>query len=435
MQKRITITLAFTVFFILTALAGNYSPQKYIITDFGAKADGKTINTASIQEAIDKCSSTGGGIVVVPKGTFMTGAIFLKQGVNLFIEKDGVLKGTTNQAEYPQIDTRWEGIECKWTSALVNAINLSGVEVSGDGTIDGSGTEWPRPARRTKQQWEQMPQSVRDSISKLPRIGRPRLICFQNCTNVDIANIKLLNQAVWCLHILYCSDVKVENLDIRAEHTIPSSDGIDIDSSNGVEITGCHIDVNDDCISIKSGKDEDGLRVNRPSENIRIENCHFGYGHGGVAIGSETSGGIRNVDVGNCIADSGNWAPIRFKTQPSRGNVVEDITYHDIQINHVDQALEFNMEWRMVSPIAPPAKILPKIRNIKIINISGSARSVGYIHGLKDSPIENIQFKNCNISANTGLVVDNIKDTDFSGLKIEVKSGSPIIQKEPNQSK
>jgi len=432
--KKFIISLIIIVLSVASGSACNFSLKKYLITDYGAIDDGQTVNTIAIQTAVDKCSTEGGGEVIIPKGSFLSGAIFLRKGVDLYVENNGVLKGTTNQADYPQVQTRWEGVDCKWTSALVNAVDLKGVKISGEGTIDGSGTAWPKTQRLTRQQWDQLSQADRDSLMKIPRIGRPRLICFQNCTNVSITDIKLLNQAVWCLHILYCSEVSVKNLIIRADHTILSSDGIDIDSSNGVLISGCDIDVNDDCISIKSGKDEDGLRVNRPSENIIIEKCRFGYGHGGVAMGSETSGGIRKVEVRNCIADSGNWAPIRFKTQPSRGNVIEDIVYRDIQIKNVNQAFEFNMEWRMVPPIAPPAKVLPIIRNIKIINISGTAGSVGYISGLKDSPVENIQFTNCNITAKKGLITNHIKNINFSGLKLNVQEGPEIVQKESSQT-
>lgn len=400
--------------------------KRYIISEYGAVADGLTVNTQAIQAVIDKCALAGGGVVVVPKGTFLTGAIFLKKRVNLFIEKEGALKGTIKPSDYPQIKTRWEGVECIWTSALINAEGLSDIELSGEGTIDGSGAEWPKIIRNNPQQ---LSKETLDSLKKTPRIGRPRLICFKNCSKIHISNIKLLNQAVWCLHILYCSDVKVENISIRADHTILSSDGIDIDSCNGVLITGCSIDVNDDCISIKSGKDDDGVRVNKPSENIIVEKCHFGYGHGGVAMGSETSGGIRNVEIRNCIVDDGNWAPIRFKTQPSRTNIVENITFRDIQMTDASMAFEMNMEWRMVPPIAPPSKILPIFRNIRFINITGTAKSVGNIHGLKDSPIKDVIFKNCRISAQKGLRVDNAEDIDFAGLAIEVKEGPAIIRK------
>ena len=409
----------------LSANAMNKSPKRYVITEYGAVGDGTTINTTAIQTAIDKCSIAGGGVLVVPKGTFITGAIFLKKGVNLNIEKEGVLKGSTRQSDYPQIQTRWEGIERIWTSALINAEGVNNIEINGEGTIDGSGAEWPKIIRQNPLQ---LTQATRDSLNKTPRLGRPRLICFNNCTKVHIANVNLLNQAVWCIHILYCKDVKIEKVNIKADHTILSSDGMDIDSSNGVLITGCSIDVNDDCISIKSGKDEDGVRVNRPSENIIVEKCHFGYGHGGVAMGSETSGGIRNVEIRNCTVDAGNWAPIRFKTQPGRTNVVENITFRDIEMKDAKMAFEFNMEWRMVPPIAPPSKILPIFRNIHFINITGSAVSVGSMHGLKDSPIKNVTFKDCKISAQKGFKVDNIENVDFSGLIIEVKEGPAIIR-------
>ncbi|MGD0342736.1 MAG: glycoside hydrolase family 28 protein [Bacteroidales bacterium] len=428
MQFTITLLAGLLLSVIVPVMAAGHSVQ-YNITTFGAIGDGKTLNTSYIQAAIDACSKSGGGIVIVPAGKFITGAIFLKQGVNLGIEKDGILKGSVNQADYPQINTRWEGEERMWTSALINIIDVNNVEVSGAGTIDGSGTEWPGFGRQNSLQIQQLSPAERDSIMKLPRLGRPRLICFQNCTNVRIADLNLHNQAVWCLHILYCRDVNIKNLKIRAAHTIPSSDGIDVDSSNRVTITGCFIDVNDDCISIKSGKDANGLLVNRPSENIIVKKCIFGYGHGGVAMGSETSGGIRNVKIISCDVDSGNWAPIRFKTQPSRSGVVENIIYRNIRIKDALQAFEFNMEWRMVPPIAPPAKVLPVVRRVRFVNISGNVKSLGLIHGLKDSPIYDVKFRKCRLSAQKGLTVDNVRDIDYSGINAKVKEGQIIISK------
>ena len=430
MSKNIQIAITFLTGLLLSVrIMSAGTPESYDISKFGAVGDGRILNTVFIQNAIDACSKNGGGVVVVPKGKFITGAIFLKQGVNLKIEKDGVLKGSVNQADYLQINTRWEGEERKWTSALINIIDVNNVEVYGEGTIDGSGTEWPGFGRQPGQQMQQLSQAARDSIMKLPRLGRPRLICFQNFRNVRINDLNFRNQAVWCLHILYCKDVIVKNLNIRAAHTIPSSDGIDVDSSNGVLITGCFIDDNDDCITIKSGKDADGLRVNRPSENIIVEKCRFGYGHGGVAMGSETSGGIRNVKIRNCEVDSGNWAPIRFKTQPSRSGIVENIEYRNIHINNAKQAFEFNMEWRMVPPVAPPAKVLPVVRNVRFINVSGNVNSIGLMHGLKDSPIYDVKFKKCKVTAQRGLTVDNVRDIDYSGLSAEVKEGQVIITK------
>jgi len=422
-MKQLLLTVATLAPGILAmAQTGSNSTKRFVITDYGAVADAKTVNTKAIQSAIDKCATSGGGVVVVPPGTFLSGAIFLKQGVNLNVEKDGVLKGTTNIDDYPMIKTRWEGTEEPWTSAFVNAEGLTDLDISGDGTIDGSGEEWLQnnPFRGGA--------SASPPQPRPQRRGRPRLIGIQNSKRVRVAGLKLHNQAVWCLFLLYSEDVLAENLNITAEHNIPSSDGIDIDSSKRVRVNNVYIDVNDDCISIKSGKDADGLRVNRPAEDIVIENSHFAYGHGGVAMGSETSGGIRNVEVRNCLSDSGNWAPIRFKTQPSRSGVVENITYRDMTLHGTRQAFEFNLEWRMVPPIAPPAKVLPVVRNVKIINVSGDVQSVGVIHGLAASPIRDIRFENCKIAAEKGFKLDHARNVDLTGLNLDVKNGEAITK-------
>lgn len=388
--------------------------QRYMITDYGAVGDGKTLNTEAIQSAIDRCASEGGGILVVPEGIFLSGAVFFKQGVHLHVEKGGVLKGTVNPDDYPQVETRWEGIEGRWTSAFINAFNLNEVTFTGEGMIDGSGDAWmARYPRGTKEL----------------HIGRPRLIALQNCKNITVSGLILKNQACWCLFVLYSEDVLIKDLIIRADHNIIMSDGIDIDSSRRIRITHCDIDVNDDCIAIKSGRDEDGRRVNRPAEDIIVEQCRFRYGHGGVSMGSEMSGGIRNVEIRDCIIEEDNWAPIRFKSQPSRGGVVENITYRDIQLKNTRKAFEFNMAWRMRPPLKPPSDPLPVVRNVSIINVSGTVQSVGDMHGLKDSPIRKVTFENCHIAAQKGFLLEYVEDIDLSGLTLHVEEGEAIMIK------
>jgi polygalacturonase len=444
---------------------------RHLITDYNAVGDGTALNTKAIQSAIDRCAAAGGGMVVVPRGVFLTGALFFKPGVNLQIERDGVLKGTINQADYPPIYTRWEGIERYWTSALLNFVGMTNVEVGGEGMIDGSGEAWPNrsgrgaatnsttvatsepvsgngavsPARpATEHDFPSSgPTTAKLSFAPTPgelptvnaagvalsgaRLGRPRTLVFQNCRAVRVSGLHFKNEASWCVGFIYCEDALAENLTVRAAHTIPSSDGIDIDSCRQVRVTGCDIDCNDDCISLKSGKDQDGLRVNRPCEEIVIEKTRFAYGHGGAAMGSETSGGIRNVEVRDCVAEAGNLAPIRFKSQPSRGGVVENITYRNLELRGTRQAFEFNLEWRMVPPLAPPAKVLPVVRNVRMIDISGAVNSAGIIHGLRDSPIRDLTFENCHLTAQRGLTVENATNLDYSGLHLEVKSGKAVI--------
>jgi polygalacturonase len=422
--------------------------KRFLVTDFGAVADGKTGNTKAIQAAIDKCAATKkGGIVVVPEGTFLSGAIFLKQGVNLLLEKDGVLKGTTNPEDYPQVQTRWEGTEEMWTSAFVNAFNVTGLTISGAGTIDGSGENWGQnrpPAPPTVAVPQNCgfaygnacgplnPPAVQPPAAPRQYRGRPRLVAIQNAKDVLITGVTLEHQAVWCLFILYSQNVEVEGVKIRGDHTTPSADGMDIDSSRHVHVNRVDIDTNDDCISIKSGKDADGLRVNRPAEDILVENSHFGAGGSGVDMGSETSGGIRNVVIQNCVMDSGNSSPIRFKSAPSRGGVVENITYRNLTLHETRQAISMEADWKSRAmarqPTPPPANPLPVFRNVRIINVSGDAQSAGVINGLADSPVRGITFQNCHITANTGLRISHARDIDLSGLTLDVKDGPAITK-------
>ena len=400
--------------------------RRWLVTDSGAVGDGKTVNTRSIQSAIDKCAANkNGGTVVVPKGIFLSGSIFLKQGVNLLVEKDGVLKGTTNIDDYPELPELPGGLRGGGTAALVNADGVTGLTFSGEGTIDGNGELWEQNhPRRPAGPAPQNPGLTPPEVGR----GRPRLIAIKNAKDVQVAGLNLHNQASWCLWILYSQNVEIDGVKITAEHNIPSSDGMDIESSKHVHVNHSYIEDNDDCISIKSGKDADGLRVNRPAEDILIENSHFAFGHGGVAMGSETSGGIRNVTIQNCIIDSGNLAPIRFKSQPSRGGVVENITYKNITLHGTRQAFEFSLEWRMVPPIAPPSDPLPVVRNVKIINVSGDVDSVGTIHGLAGSPIQGITFENCKITATRGFRLDHARNVDMKGLMLDVKQGEAITK-------
>ncbi len=415
--------------------------KDFPITDYGAVADGKTLNTDAIQKAIDAAAAAGGGTVVVPKGTFLSGAIFIKKPVNFRV--DGTLKGSTEVKDYPIIDSRFEGIERPVMAAFVNVLNVDGITVSGEGTIDGSGDVWlanfPRGGRGNAAASRPAP---RVAVANGPRIVltptpdnppaarlpggtlmKPRLFNFTNCHNVAIKDLHLQNQAIWGLHILYCSDVLVDHLDILdPTHRVPSSDGIDIDSSKRVRVDHTTISVNDDCISIKSGKDEDGRRVNRPSEQILIVNTHFAEGQGGAAMGSEVTGGVHDVEVRDCTADKGNWAPIRLKTQPTRGGVVENIVYRNVHVSNVRKAFEFNLAWNMRINTAGEQHPT-SMKNIYLINVSGDARAAGSMNGLADKPITDVHFINCNLTANSGLTMSNVERIDTAGLTVKNSAG------------
>jgi polygalacturonase len=252
------------------------------------------------------------------------------------------------------------------------------------------------------------------------------LVLFSNCTNAAIKDLHLQNQAVWCLHLLYCTDFLVDNVTIiDPTHTVPSSDGIDIDSSRRVRVNRTTISVNDDCISIKSGKDADGRRVHRPCEDILIVNSHMAEGQGGVAMGSEVSGAIRNVEVRDTLVDSGNWAPIRFKSQDTRGGTVENIVYRNLKIAGVRQVFDFNLNWSATSRSGP--RLPTTVKNIYIVNVTGTASGGGAIRGLPDSPIANILFRDCDVKCGTPVRLFNTTNLDTAGLKLTLPNGGPAF--------
>jgi polygalacturonase len=444
------------------------APVRYVISERGAVGDGATVNTKAIQAAIDACAAGGGGVVVVPAGVFVSGALYFKQGVALEVDKDGVLKSTTTMADFPPIYTSWEGTERYWTSAFLNFVGMKDVSVTGEGTIDGSGLSWPgagggprrggaggrRPPPSAPAPTGPLPKPEDVYPSPLPttstlslapdpahlpsinaagislgagagRLSPPRALVIQDCTNVRVSGLHLKNPGRWGFVFIYCQNVTAENLTVRTDKYIPSSDGIDVCSCRDVRITGCDIACNDDNISIKAGKDADGMRVNRPSENITISDCTFGVG-GGLAMGSEVTGSIRHVLVQRCKF-IGTSTAARIKSQPSRGGEVEDIVYRDIQITDVARAIEVDVEWRLVGPVVPAAQVLTAVHNIRLSNFTGTAQSVGIIRGFKDSPIRDFKFDHCQITAQKGLLLENVADWDPTGLDLKVAAGDPIL--------
>jgi polygalacturonase len=404
----------------LTALGAG--TNRFVISEHGSIGDGKTLNTRAIQATIDRCATNGGGAIVVPPGTFITGSIFLKQSVQLVIEKGGVLKGSQNTNDYPWIPTRIAGLEMKWPAALVNADGVTGLQITGAGTIDGSGERWWR------EYWD-----VRNAAPGRAdphfKIARPRLVHIINSTNVLVRGVTLKDSAFWNLQLTYCEGVEVRDITVRAPVKpirAASSDGIDIDSSRNVLISGSDIECADDAICLKSGRDADGFRVNRPTENVVIENCRVGNAAGLVVFGSETAGSIRNVTVRNCVAEEGCEEIVRFKTKVGRGGVVEDILYENITAVGTARVFSFNMNafttmWvpEEFQAEVPPPEGTPIFRNITVRNLTvTNAASAGRIIGLTESPIKNLRLENVRIEARQGFTIRHTKGLQFVDVKL-----------------
>ena len=400
--------------------------ERIVISNHGAIGDGKTLNTAAIQSAIDSCASKGGGVVVVPRGVFVTGSIFLKQGVDLRIEKWGVLKGSQNTNDYPWIDTRIAGFEMKWPAALVNADGLTNLTISGTGTIDGSGERWWREYWATRA-------AEKDGSDPHFKVPRPRLVHIINSRKVVVRDLSLKDSAFWNLQLTYCDDVKVRKLTIRAPHEpvkAASSDGIDIDSTSNVLIEGCDIECDDDAICLKSGRDADGLRVNRPTENVVIRDCRVGRAAGLVVFGSETAGGIRNVRISNCRANNGCGEVVRFKTRMGRGGVVENIIYENIVADGIARVFNFNMDalstmWvpEEFRALVPPEQGTPVFRNITVRNlVAKNSMSAGSLVGLSESPLRDITLENVDIRAEKAFTIRNTLGLKFNNVKVNGKT-------------
>lgn len=399
---------------------------RYVISGHGAVGDGKTVNTAAIQRLIDRCAAAGGGVVVVPKGTYLSGSIFLKQGVSLHLEREAVLKGSQNTNDYPWIATRIAGLEMKWPAALVNADGVTNLVVSGEGTIDGSGERWWR------EYWEARKREEGD-VDPHFKVARPRLIHIIRSHNVVVRDVLLRDPAFWNLQLTYCDGVEVSNLTVRAVGKgvrAASSDGIDIDSTRNVRITGCDIECDDDGISLKAGRDADGLRVNRPTENVVIRDCRVGPAAGLVALGSETSGGIRNVRIYDCKANHGCGEVVRFKTRMGRGGTVEDVLYENIEAEGVRTVFNFNMDafattWLPEGFRTPvPAELgTPVFRNIRIRNlVARNCVSAGRLTGIAESPLRDIVLQNVEIEAASGFTLSNVQGLRFENVKLNGKA-------------
>jgi polygalacturonase len=378
------------------------------ILDYGAKPDSSIVNTQAIQKAIDACFF--GGIVVIPSGTFISGALFLKSNMTLFIAKGGVLKGSLNIKDYlPFIKTRFEGWEFPAYASLITAgrldqtgpYNVKNISIRGEGTISGGG------ALLSKTMAENNANGIR---------GRGRLICLMNCENVNIQGLAIEEPPCWTIHYTYSKNVTCNGLRINTlTSKTPNGDGIDPDSSINSYIFNCTFSTYDDCIAIKSGKNPQGNKVGKPCENIYISNCNFIQGHS-LAIGSEISGGIKNVQVIDC--ELGNlWFGLQVKTTQKRGGYVEDLLVKDcnLQLIKVVTSLPYNND-------GESAPTLTRLRNFEFTNLimtnAKTDKPVIYLEGFSDTAnyLENIRFKNIKMPANSKVLIKHAQDVIFENI-------------------
>jgi polygalacturonase len=397
--------------------------------------DGSTDSTEAFRMAIAACNSAGGGRVMVPAGTFLTGAIHLKSNVNLHLSDGATIKFSPDPAKYtPLVYTRFEGTECMNFSPLIYAFEQENIAVTGNGTLDGSASAenwWA---------WNKRPADgeapARASIRKLLDFGergvpvkervfgpghylRPNFFQPYRSTNVLIEGVKIVNSPMWEVHPVLCTNVTVRNLTINSHG--PNNDGCDPESCTDVLIKDCSFDTGDDCIAIKSGRNADGRRVNMPSQNIVIQGCRMKDGHGGITIGSEISGGVRNVFGENCRLDSQHLDhALRVKNNAMRGGLLENLHFRNLEVGQVAHAvitIDFNYEE------GDKGSFTPVVRNYTVEGLrSGKSKLALDVQGLTRGPIINLRLTDCSFdNVSEGSIVKNVQGMTLENVRVNGK--------------
>jgi polygalacturonase len=388
------------------------------------------MNTEAFRQAIQVCHEEGGGVVSIPPGTWLTGPIHLRSGVNLHLEKGALVRFSTRFADYaPAVFTRWEGVECYNYSPLIYARDCENVAVSGEGVLDGQGQAWwhwkklQGAAAKTLYDAEAEGVPVEERVFGNEEAAlRPQFLQMIHCRNVLVEGVTFVNGPMWTVHPVYCENVLVRGVTVNSEG--PNTDGLNPDSCRNVLVEGCSFHTGDDCIAINSGMNEDGWRVAVPCENIVIRDCAMSEGHGAVAIGSGMSGGVCNVYVHDCTVTGGDQA-IRLKSMRGRGGFVDNVRFERITMAGLRQeAIVLNMFYGS-STAASRSETPPAFRNVHIRNVTcESAGAAIAIRGLPEQPIERVVLEDLRLNAVEGIRCQDADDLTFNRV-------SGTIQNEP----
>ena len=394
-----------------------FPDYEVLVTETGAVPGGKTDCLAAFRSAIEKCHTAGGGKVVVPADTFLlNGPLHLESNINLHLQEGAVVLFSTDPKDYlPVVLTRWEGMECMNYSPLIYAYEKENIAITGTGTLDGQASNdnwWPWCGGK-QYGWKEGLPSQKDSLNR-PDLSRqntaekpaaerifgeghylrPNFIQPYRCKNVLIEGVTVRNSPMWVIHPALCENVTVQRVKVISHG--PNSDGCDPEACKNVLISECYFDTGDDCIALKSGRNQDGRNIGRAIENVVIRNCEMKDGHGGVVIGSEVSGGARNIFAEDCRMDSPNLErAIRVKTNKARGGTIENLYFRNIEVGELREAVvRINM---LYSHDGEPDVHIPVIRNIYIENVNSKKSQLGIrIDGYDaEHPVSDIVIRNC----------------------------------------
>ncbi len=456
----------------------SFKKDSFNIVKYGAKPDGITLNTKAIMAAIDACNKKGGGVVVIPPGAWLTGPLVLKSNVNLCVQTAALLLFTEDHNEFKLVETNYEGLPAVKNESPLSATNATNIAITGGGIIDGNGDSWRavKKDKLTESQWKKLiskggvltedkrtwyPSESAYRGSKVPKAGvimegkgiedyrdikeflRPNLLVFTKCDRILLEGVTFQNSAAWCLHPLMSSNLTVRNVFVKNPWYAQNGDGIDVESCRNVLIENSVFDVGDDGLCIKSGRDEEGRKRGMPTENVIIRNCTVYNSHGGFVIGSEMSGGARNIHVSNCTF-VGSDIGLRFKTTRGRGGVVENIYIDGIVMKNIPaEAILFDMYYMSQDPVAlagekreaprtefkPVTEATPQFKNIFIKNVvcDGAEKGI-FIRGLPEMNIHDIKLENITIKAKKGMECIEAKNITLTNVKLIPMETEPVIE-------
>jgi polygalacturonase len=414
------------------------------ISAHGADPTGHIKCTATINHLIDSLAGRGGGTLFFPAGTFLTGPIIMKSNITLYIDAGSVINFSDDFADYlPMVQSRWEDVRVKNFKSQIYAYRCENIAIRGDGQLEGQGQKWWDFMRsvNSKQvvdnKWQQIfMEENKELLAKNSYISsknnflRPPMITTYECKNVLIEGVSFSNPPFWTIMPAFTENITITGITIENPGNSPNTDGIDPSSCRNVHISNCHISVGDDCIVIKSGRDEDGREANSPTENITITNCTMLKGHGGVVIGSEMSGGVRRIAISNCIFD-GTDIGIRIKTMRGRGGIVEDILVSNVIMNDiVNEGILITLRYQKTQP-EPLSVRTPSVTNVNLsgIYIKGARRPIA-IYGLEEKDVTGIGFSDITSFSRMGILLENSSGISFHDINMSINEGSPLEAKD-----
>jgi polygalacturonase len=447
------------------------------VVQFKAVGNGLILNTKSIQETIDFLASKGGGVVLIPSGIWHTGPLVLKSNINLHLSTGATLLFTKDFDQYPLVEGNWEGLPQMRNQSPISALNATNIAITGKGIIDGNGDAWRmvKKDKLSESQWKKLvstggilsedkktwypsekslkgskspnpgvksPEKTPDYFNGIKDFLRPNLLLITQSSKILVEGVTFQNSPAWCLHPLMSEHITVRNITVKNPWYAQNGDGIDVESCKNVLIENSIFDVGDDALCMKSGRDAEGRKRGMPTEDVIIRGCTVYASHGGFVIGSEMSGGVKNIYVSNCTfigADIG----LRFKTTRGRGGVVENIFIKDIYMKEIPgEAILFDMYYAAMDPVplAGELRTLPVIevksvnettpvfKNIQISNVycNGAGKGI-FIRGLPEMHIKDILLENMILQTDKGIDIQEASGITFRNIEILAKENNPLI--------